>query len=424
MVEARIINALTTIGLTRYEAEVYATLVELGEASAREIADKSTVPREKVYYVLRRLSKRGLAKMVGKNPIKYIALSPKLTLSKKISTIRNQLKTIEEAINALEEKYNSGKVKIKRRSLCFWEITYKPEEKLLNLIEACEERLDAVLTVEESIRVEESWYYILKKIAKKGIEVNVYSPLKDINVKSLGRLSNIGDVRIIDEILDYSLYVVDGEAGFIISDDLKMGIHFIDKRFCSFIIRLIRNFNRFSMPLESILNLIGYEKDVYNLLKRLDRDNFMRNLIGSFERLFIEYGHSSEFASKLLESYLRYICDEGYLDMPVQSIIDRVVSVASILDKFDVEVTFDDESGYLVYELLDDENGELAKAVKKGITSPPNIWTLLIQKAIELKGYRESSTVVIYDKRAGKWFFQKKFDYMPKRRELVRQSLL
>lgn len=406
MENEKIISALTSIGLTRYEAEVYTTLVELGEASAREIADKSTVPREKVYYVLRRLSKQGLAKMVGKSPIKYIALPPKLTLKNKVEKIQKELKAIEAAVNALEERYNSGKVKIKRKNLNFWEMNVNLGEKLLNFIEGCENRLDAVLTVSESIRVEENWYYVLKKAAKRGIEINIYSPLKDANVKSLGRLSNVGEVKVIDDILDYSLYICDGESGFMVADDLKLGIHFIDKRFCMFMLRLIENIGRHSTPLESILNLVGYERDVYTLLSKVNKDYFLKLMVKGFEEAFLE--EDSAYASKILEYYLSGICGEIGSEVSIQSIIDRIVSMASLMDEFNYEVSFDEETGALMLECEDD--AKIAEAVERGKTIPPSLWIMLIQRALELKGYVEASAVMLYDKRAGKWLFQKKFN--------------
>ena len=415
MVDSKIINALTSIGLTRYEAEVYATLVELGEATAREIADKSTVPREKVYYVLRRLSKHGLAKMISKNPIKYVAMPPKTTLSEKIARIKNQLKSIEEAVTALDEKYNSGRVKVKRRNLNFWEITLKPDEELLGFLEGSNQRLDAILTVEETIRLEETWYYVLKRLSKRGVEIYLYAPLKEINVKSLGRLSNVGEVRIIDEILDYSLYISDEEAGFLISNDLKMGIHFIDRRFCELMLRLVNNVGRHSFNLESILNLIGYEKDIYSLMSRLNKHNFLKMMIKSFEDVLIEF-NGSEIASKLLENCLKTICGEDTLSIPVYNIIDRITSIASLLDNFSVEVSFDDETRTLVYEMEDSLEKDISNLIEKGITSPPNFWVLLIQKALELKGYDEIATIVIYDRRLGKWIFQKKLE---KKKEIL-----
>ncbi|MHA1878986.1 MAG: helix-turn-helix domain-containing protein, partial [Candidatus Heimdallarchaeota archaeon] len=57
--EETIIDGLTTIGLTKYQAMVYIALVALGEGTAYVIAEKSAVPRAKVYETLDALVEKG-----------------------------------------------------------------------------------------------------------------------------------------------------------------------------------------------------------------------------------------------------------------------------------------------------------------------------------------------------------------------------
>lgn len=51
-------ETLERVGLTQYQAETYVTLVELGAASAIEIAESSSVPQARIYDVLRDLESR------------------------------------------------------------------------------------------------------------------------------------------------------------------------------------------------------------------------------------------------------------------------------------------------------------------------------------------------------------------------------
>ncbi|MEB3851594.1 MAG: hypothetical protein LRS49_03290 [Desulfurococcales archaeon] len=49
------------LGLSGYEARAYLALLRLGRAQAREVAEESGVPQQRIYDVLRRLARRGLA---------------------------------------------------------------------------------------------------------------------------------------------------------------------------------------------------------------------------------------------------------------------------------------------------------------------------------------------------------------------------
>ena len=49
------IEMLKGLGLTMYEAQAYLTLTSLISSTASEIAEKSEIPRSKIYDVLKRL---------------------------------------------------------------------------------------------------------------------------------------------------------------------------------------------------------------------------------------------------------------------------------------------------------------------------------------------------------------------------------
>ncbi|MGB4756722.1 MAG: helix-turn-helix domain-containing protein, partial [Candidatus Methanoculleus thermohydrogenotrophicum] len=54
-----LIQNLVTLGLTEYEARVYAALVGMGEGTARQIHETSGVPRPRVYDIAEGLAGRG-----------------------------------------------------------------------------------------------------------------------------------------------------------------------------------------------------------------------------------------------------------------------------------------------------------------------------------------------------------------------------
>jgi sugar-specific transcriptional regulator TrmB len=73
---AEIVEGLRKLGLTEYEAKAYATLVGMGEATAREVHDLSGVPRTRIYDILRDLSGKGFVEHVQGSPSYYRAVEP------------------------------------------------------------------------------------------------------------------------------------------------------------------------------------------------------------------------------------------------------------------------------------------------------------------------------------------------------------
>ncbi len=65
------IKALEELGLSKNEAIVYLTLLDLGSSTATKIADKSKLHRTTVYDALDRLTKKGLVSYIEKEETKY-----------------------------------------------------------------------------------------------------------------------------------------------------------------------------------------------------------------------------------------------------------------------------------------------------------------------------------------------------------------
>ena len=71
-----IVDGLRKLGLTEYEAKAYATLVGVGEATAREVHELSGVPRTRIYDILRDLEAKGFVEFVQGSPTYYRAVEP------------------------------------------------------------------------------------------------------------------------------------------------------------------------------------------------------------------------------------------------------------------------------------------------------------------------------------------------------------
>lgn len=78
----KLINNLQKLGFTENEARIYATLVCMKTATAREIYETSGVPRPKVYKVLRRMEEKGYVQITEGEPIHFSCICPEELISR------------------------------------------------------------------------------------------------------------------------------------------------------------------------------------------------------------------------------------------------------------------------------------------------------------------------------------------------------
>ncbi len=121
------IENLKKLGLNGYEANVYITLVGLGEATAREISENGTVPRPKVYDTVRRLEEKGFVEVQQGNPARFRAMDPRKVIRKlETDTIRAAEECIHDLENfRLEKHHKSPSVWVVRGD---WAVTARVQE--------------------------------------------------------------------------------------------------------------------------------------------------------------------------------------------------------------------------------------------------------------------------------------------------------
>ena len=99
------VSVLKGIGLTMYEAEAYVTMTSLISSTATEIAEKSGIPRSKIYDVLKGLSKKNFIEIEDGRPQTYHVKSPIEVLSREKDRIATE---IDDTITRLTNVYENG----------------------------------------------------------------------------------------------------------------------------------------------------------------------------------------------------------------------------------------------------------------------------------------------------------------------------
>lgn len=177
-------QTLQKIGLTNGETRVYTSLLEIGSSSIGEIIKKSGISGSKIYEVLNRLSKKGLASSITKNNVKYFeASSPNKILDyldEKSEEINHEKLSIKKIIPELILRQKSAK-KSSAKIFTEFEGLKTANQDIINTLKKGEEWLSMGLSNQP-----ESWeiYFSKKQVerAKKGI---VHKHLLNEKYKSL-----------------------------------------------------------------------------------------------------------------------------------------------------------------------------------------------------------------------------------------------
>ena len=94
-----LIHTLTSLGLNRKEAEIYFTLLTIGNNPASTIARKAGHNRSSCYAVIEKLIQKGFVKQINKNTMSYFSpIEPKYILGK----LKTEYDELENKIEQLQ----------------------------------------------------------------------------------------------------------------------------------------------------------------------------------------------------------------------------------------------------------------------------------------------------------------------------------
>lgn len=138
-----LVEVLEDAGLSPYQSEAYVTLLELGAASATDIAEASDVPDPRIYDVLRDLKSRGFIETYEQNSLHARAHDP----SDVLSDLRSRAEQFEAAAEEIEERWSSPSMEQSRVSVVsrYQTVLDRAREQ----IRAAENQIQLCATVED-----------------------------------------------------------------------------------------------------------------------------------------------------------------------------------------------------------------------------------------------------------------------------------
>lgn len=110
------VELLQQLGLNKYEAEAYYTLLTRGPLTGYEVGKYSQVPLSRSYEIMERLTEKGLALVQPGDPPRYSAQEPQQFLAHVRSTMEATLGALSASIAALNKNDTSSEFWVVRGS--------------------------------------------------------------------------------------------------------------------------------------------------------------------------------------------------------------------------------------------------------------------------------------------------------------------
>jgi hypothetical protein len=111
------VDLLQRIGLNKYEAEAYYTLLVMGPLTGYELGKRSTVPLSRSYEILERLTQKGLTLVQPGDPPHYAAADPGQFLGHVRTTVATTLDALADILASLPRSDTAGE---------FWVLRGRP----------------------------------------------------------------------------------------------------------------------------------------------------------------------------------------------------------------------------------------------------------------------------------------------------------
>ena len=234
---ARTMDALRTIGLNKYERNLWVALLSRGASTAGELSDISNVPRSRCYDVLESLADRGFAIIQPGKPMKYVTIPPREAFERAKKKIMEEAQELSEKIERIKkseaikelEKVHKESMKLVRPEDLTGALKgrYAMLQQIETMLKKAKKSIKLVTTANGLIELSESHAPLLKKISENGVSVKIAAPINKQTTEIAKNLSKYAQIRNIEdseglEKLMGRLCIVDSEEFILgLTDDSK-----------------------------------------------------------------------------------------------------------------------------------------------------------------------------------------------------------
>jgi len=178
-----VINSLRQLGLNQYEAKAYYALANFGVHTAGELAERSELPRPRIYDVLTELQDKGFVLIQHGRPVKYAALpigeAVKTLKKQRQNSLVEELKKMEELSSSLSSKIKTQTAPTPSMDEAIWTLRGREAiySKIASMISAAKKHVLIATDEQGWRRKQEIHGKELEKAAKRGASVTVIAPV-------------------------------------------------------------------------------------------------------------------------------------------------------------------------------------------------------------------------------------------------------
>ncbi|MFC2143019.1 TrmB family transcriptional regulator [Candidatus Aenigmatarchaeota archaeon] len=237
VINAKISDALKTIGLNKYERNLWVALLARSSATAGELADISKVPRSRCYDVLESLADKGFVIVQPGKPMKYVAIKPREALErakKKVqldstetcSKIDRLCKT--DIMKELERVYKDSFQTVSPEELSgSLRGRYSLVQQTETMMKKARKYAKIITTEDSFIELVKNYSSVIQKMSKSGVKVNILAPLNKntkeyaSTISKYAKIRNYADTEHVGKMFA-RFFIVDGEESCVgLTDDKK-----------------------------------------------------------------------------------------------------------------------------------------------------------------------------------------------------------
>ena len=232
-----ILGGLEELGLTKYEASAYYSLLGKGMISATEIAYYSNLPRTKIYFILKKLEKKNLVFINYQKPLMFRALSPKDSFDNILEKYENRINSLKRIIDTLQQINENG---LKNKGI--------EEKRYLVLNQFCTDSkiTESLKNTNESIDISlNHWGNVILNASKEEILKAIY---RGVKVRILFDFLCQADSIILPNAIDKksakistNMFIFDNNSMIIINNDGTKSAYFDSHEI--FVPTLVSQFN-------------------------------------------------------------------------------------------------------------------------------------------------------------------------------------
>jgi len=176
------IKPLLELGLNKYEASIYLTLINDGTSTAKDISNITGIPYGKIYEIIDSLSTKGFVNILPSKPMKCQAVSPKTAVENAKEKLNKRFDELESYMNdKLEPKFESHKRYADPKGV-FLLINGRANiyKKVTDLLKGSKKTVN-IATTENGLKRLVAQREILQDAHARGVDIKIAAPVTKEN---------------------------------------------------------------------------------------------------------------------------------------------------------------------------------------------------------------------------------------------------